>query len=149
MLAMKRLTVWLVEVALEAVLLGSFLVAIFGHDRHSLGKDLLISAVAITWMFFVTGYLLTTALSRFFWKLPRLWPYSAFAAVLFLIHFEFLNVGVGGAFAPSDRLRIRVAGILIVLACTLGGSLVIRLWEAQVPRLSSPEEGETTATASL
>lgn len=146
---LKRLVVWLVEVAIEALSLGLFLVVIFGHDPHSLGKDVLFFAVAIAWMFFMTGYLLTTAISRVLWKHSRLWTYPVLAMALFLIHFEILSAGVGGAFAPSDRLRIRLAGAFIVFACTFAGSWAIRLWARRVPIPLSAENGETAATASL
>jgi hypothetical protein len=76
----------------------------------------------------VTGYLLSTAVVRALWRGQTLWSYPAVAAVLFFIHFEIMNFGVGGAYEPKDRLRIRVAGALIVIACTFVGTLLLRRW---------------------
>jgi hypothetical protein len=67
----------------------------------------------------MTGYLLTTAISRAVWKGRTLWLYSTLAVVLFILHFELLNVGIGCAFAPIDRLRIILAGICAAAITTL------------------------------
>jgi hypothetical protein len=104
------------------------LIVLFGHDSHEFGKDLLIFATSVAFMFFSSGYLLSTAIFRGVWRGQRLWSYPAVAALLFSVHFEILNVGVGGAFAPPDRLRIRVAGACIVFACTFVGGCLLRAW---------------------
>ncbi len=101
------------------------LALLLGHDQHAFLKDLLIYSSGIVLLFFTTGYFLTTMLARTLWRGQTLWSYSGVAAALFLIHFEVMNVGLGGAFEPSDRLRVRVLGTCIVLACTLAGSLAL------------------------
>ena len=126
MLIIKRLSVWVVETALEALLLALVLISLFGYDPHAFGKSLLICATWIVIMFFVTGYLFSTAVFRAYWRGRGLWLYSAIAMLLFLIHFEILNVGVGGAFNPPERLRIRAAGVCIVFACTFFGGCFLR-----------------------
>jgi hypothetical protein len=84
-------------------------------------------------LFFTTGYLLTTAIARVFWKGRIFWLYPCIAVVLFFLHFEIMNVGVGGAFEPADRFRIRIAEAFVVLACTSLGTLALRRWTAQTP----------------
>jgi hypothetical protein len=147
MVILKRLVVWLIEMALEALLLGLILIVSLGYDHDALGKGLLTYAATISFMFFSTGYLLTTAVSRAVWKLRKLWSYPALATVLFLIHFEIMNVGVGGAFAPMNRLRIIVAGVCIVFACTMFGSFALRLWIKDAPAERPTEDGEAGTPA--
>ena len=55
MLIIKRLAVWLLEMLLEALLLGLLLISLFGYDPHAFTKDLFIYATAIVTMFFSTG----------------------------------------------------------------------------------------------
>jgi hypothetical protein len=124
----RRILVWFVETLLEALLLSVVLERLLGHDKHAFLKDLSIYSSGIVLLFFTTGYFLTTILARALWRGQTFWSYSGVAAALFLVHFEVMNVGLGGAFDPSDRLRVRVLGTCIVLACTLAGSLALRRW---------------------
>ena len=142
---LKRLAVWLIEIAVEALLLGVILIALLGYDHGAFGKDIVTYAAAISLMFFGTGYFLTTAISRAAWKPRKLWSYPALATVLFLIHFEIMNAGVGGAFAPLDRLLIVVAGVCIVFACTMSGSFALRFWIGSVPVERPVNGGEADA----
>src|SRR5580704_8631414 len=124
----KRLTICFIETVSEALLLGLTLILLLGHDQHAFFRDVLISASAVSLLFFSTGYLLTTMVVRTVWKGRRSWLYPAVATALFFIHFEIMNVGVRGAFAPADRFRIRIAGAFVVLVCTSLGTLVLRRW---------------------
>ena len=124
----KRLFVWFIETALEVLLLGVVLAVLLGHDHNAFIKDAMIYSSGITLLFFTTGYLLSTIVVRALWKGQILWLYPVAATVLFFIHFEIMNVGVGGAFQPSDRFRVRVAGAFIVLACTFAGTAALGRW---------------------
>lgn len=127
---LKRLAVWLLEVVLQAVLLGLLLTGLYGHHRLSFARGLLIYADSIFVFFFLTGYLLTTAIARALWKGRTLWLFSTIIAVLFVLHFELLNVGLGGAFAPHDRKIVVIAGVVIAFLTTLAGTIVVRRWTA-------------------
>ena len=124
----KRSLIWCVEILLEALLLGATLAILLGYDAHSFLKDSLIYASEISIMFFLTGYLLSTFIVRICWKRKEWWSYPLIACVLFLIHFEILNKGIGGAFDPADRLRILIIGASLALACTVLGNVVLRKW---------------------
>jgi hypothetical protein len=113
---------------LQAFLLSLFLIALLGYDRNEFGKALYIYFAGITWMFFSTGYLLTTGVSRAIWKGRKIWSYPVIAAILYSIHFEILNLEAGGAFEPPDRIRIRVAGACIAFACAHSGSYGLQWW---------------------
>jgi len=125
---LKRLAVWVGEISLEASVIGLLLIGLLGYDRNAFGRGWLTYTAATAYMFFATGYLITTVISRVAWRGRSLWPYSVVATALFLIHFEVLNVGVEGAFDIRSRLRIRLVGACIAFAFTLAGSLVLRKW---------------------
>jgi hypothetical protein len=120
--------VWFLETVMEALLLGIALTVLLGHDQNALIKDVLIYSSGVGLFFLTTGYVLSTVLVRALWRSMTLWSYSTIATVLFLIHFEIMNVGVGGAFGPKDRLPIRVVGACIAFASTLAGTFVLRKW---------------------
>lgn len=124
----KRLTIWISETVLEVILLGVVLAVVLGQDQNAFVKDVFLYGSGILLLFFTTGYLLTTVIVRGYWKGKSLWLYSYIAVALFFLHFEIMNVGMGGAFEPADRLRIRIAGAFVVLVCTSLGTLALRRW---------------------
>ena len=125
---MKRIAVWFIQVASEVLLLGLVLTLLFGHDQHAFLKDVLIYSSGIGLLFFSTGYLLTTIVARAVLRGRGWLLYPAIATALFFIHFEIMNVSLGGAFEPSTRLRVRMAGACIVFVCTFLGTLALRRW---------------------
>ena len=127
MLILKRLAVWLLETLCETLLLGLFLTVFFGFDQHAFGKDLLIYASGVVFLFFTTGYLLTTAILRAVWRSQRLWLYPIISTVLFFIHSQIFFVDSGGS-TPSEKLWIRAAGACIVFACTFAGPFALQMW---------------------
>jgi hypothetical protein len=128
MLILKRLAVWFVETSSEVVLLGLVLTVLLGHDQNAFLKDLSIYSSGIILLFVTTGYLLSTIVVRSVWRGRTLWSYPAIATVHFFIHFEIMNAGLGGAFEPSPRARIRAAGACIVFACTFVGGWFLQRW---------------------
>jgi hypothetical protein len=133
---LKRLTIWAAEMVSQAVLIGLLLIGLFGYDQHAFGKDLLGYIGLILIMFFMTGYLATTAIARAVWRGGMPWLYSVIATALFLIHFEVLNISVGGVYVPRDRVRIRIAGACIAFLSALAGTAVLQRWTAS--RRSDP-----------
>jgi hypothetical protein len=75
MLILKRLTIWLVETFLQAILLALALIGLFGYDRHAFGKSFGFYVTGILLLSFTTGYLLTTAVARGAWKNQSWWSY--------------------------------------------------------------------------
>jgi hypothetical protein len=139
MRTLKRLIVWFIETCAEVLLLGFVLTVLLGYDQHDFFKDLSMYASGIILLFFTTGYLLSTMVVRAVWRGRTLWSYPAIATVIFFLHFETMNVAVGGAFEPSTRVRIRAAGACIVFACTLAGTFALRKWAPARNRLSEPQ----------
>jgi hypothetical protein len=129
MLILKRLVIWLLETPLEVVLLALALMILFGHNPHAVGKSLVGYATGIVLLSFTTGYLLTTAIARGVWKGQKWWSYSALAIALFLIHSEIFFVISGGSTRP-EQFSMQTAGVLVVFASTVTGSLLLRRWTA-------------------
>lgn len=144
MLILKRLSIWLLETALEALLLGMALSSLLGVTQHAYARDVAVGFVWISTMFFSTGYLLTTGIARAVWQPRRVWLYSMLAMLLFLVHFEILNYSAGGIFDAAKRTLIRIVGACIVFACTITGGAVLRKWSrTQGP---SSRAGASSAT---
>ena len=141
---MKRIAVWFVETLSDVLLLGLVLTFLLGHDPHAFLKDLSIYSSGIMLLFFSTGYLLTTIVVRAIWTSRKVWSYPVIATVLFFIHFEIVNVGVGGAFEPPASLHVLVAGECIVLVCTIAGSFALGKWAPAPSKLAEPALNQTT-----
>jgi hypothetical protein len=139
MLILRRLLVWFVETCAQVLLLGFVLTSLLGHDPHAFFKALSIYMPGVILLFFTTGYVLSTAVVRAVWRGRTLWSYSAIATVLFLVHFEIMNVGLGGAFAPSARVGIRVAGACVAFGCTLAGTFALWKWAPASSLLAEPQ----------
>jgi len=138
MLILKRLAVWLAETSLEVLLLGLALITLFGHDQHAFGRSLVAYASGLVLVSFTTGYLLTTAVARGFWRGQMWWSYSAIAVALFLVHSEIFFVLSGGSTRPEQFL-MQMAGAFIVFACTLAGTFALRKWAPTHSKLAEPQ----------
>jgi hypothetical protein len=135
----KRLVVWFAETSSEALLIGVVLICLSGDNWHAYGRDLAVSFVWISLMFFSTGYLLTTGIARAVWQPQQTGLNSIVATALFYIHFEILNHAARGIFDPPERVVVRIAGGCIVLACTFGGTLLLRRWTPATNKQSEPQ----------
>jgi|RhiMethySRZTD1v2_1073278.scaffolds.fasta_scaffold147536_2 hypothetical protein len=137
MLILKRLAVWLIEIAAEAVLLSLFMNTWWGYsDPVNRGFLFQLSgwALAILTVFMLgSGYLITTAILRIAWKSQRLWTYSVASAVLVLVHLQiFFFMGTG--LPIYKRLQIQVASACIVFACTFIGGWILQKADYDTPQ---------------
>jgi hypothetical protein len=125
----KRLVVWLLETSCEALLLSGLLVVLSrssGPSQWGFIKDLAFGFFATLLVFmWGSGYLITTAFVRIFWRTDKLWLYSSIVALLFSIHLQ-IFLFIAGGWTSAERLPIRVAGPCIVFACTYGGGYFLR-----------------------
>lgn len=128
MLFLKRMAIWLLETTCEAILLGLFLLLSYGPGRRGFAGDFWFVMTGIAFFSFTTGYLLTTAIARVVWAGGRrLWLYSALAASLFMVHLQILFL-VAGGWTSAERIRLRLTGLCIVLACTYCASYILQRW---------------------
>lgn len=137
----KRLLVWLLETASQAVLVGWVIVALLLPQQireapsfhpvtlREVAGVFVAFPLAVFFMFLTSCYVFTTAAVRALWPFHNRWPYSVVAVVLFLIHFEIVNVLLGGAFEPSVRTPLLLSGLVIALLTTAIGTRTLRKWE--------------------
>lgn len=137
---LKRLAIWFVETAFEAILLALSLVVSYGPDQYGFARDTWFFLAGIGFFSFTAGYLLTTAVARVLWRGRGLLPYSILASLLLVVHVEIL-FHVANGWTPGERMRVRFTGLCVVLACTLCGSYFLRKWA----RRSGNTDGEPRA----
>jgi hypothetical protein len=131
------LAVWLLESVSEILLLTAFIFIrpSFG-EWHSgtVGLALVETGpvlAVLTFLSFKTGYAITTAIFRIFWKNRKPWSYPIIASVLFAIHLEIFFVIAGTAFKIA--LPYLIFGPCVAFICTLVGSLILRRWTSVPP----------------
>ena len=103
MVILKRLTVWLVERCVEALLLGVVFGYLLLRNFSSVFPDLWRLAGIVAVVLFVHGYYVTTALFGVVWRSRKSWVYPAIAAVLLVIHTRILFSRAGSDFTPEAR----------------------------------------------
>jgi hypothetical protein len=135
----RRIIVWFLETAAEALLIGLFLLiasSFHFHGQRIVFGDILFIIGAVSWFFFITGYLLSTAIVGILWRGRRPWIYPTIAAVLFSIHLQIWFFGASGE-TRIERLPFELAGPCIVFACTFIGGNLLRKWSAGGALLNS------------
>ena len=132
MLILKRIPIWFLETACEALLLGGVLLAFAARystdpSRDGFARYLAFTTLATVEVFmWHCGYILTTAIVGILFRSRRLWFYPAVASLLFLAHLQYL---LGKTmWDPREKLTVRVAGVCIVSCCTFFGNCVLRKW---------------------
>lgn len=129
MLILKRLAVWLIETAAEAVLLSLFMNTWWGYS-DPVKRGFLFQLFGWAWIILTvfmlgSGYLITTAILRAAWKSKKLWTYSAASAVLVLVHLQIFFF-VASGWTTYERLPVQVASACIVFACTFIGGRILQ-----------------------
>lgn len=128
----KRFAVWSGELVAQSIVAGTLLY--FMADPGGLVGigDAITLCLIILLYFGITGYAVTTALSRLFWNSTRVWTYPLFAAFLFFIHFEILNYIFGGnVLTPTLRLIFVTVGMCGTILTTLPGSVALKQSETR------------------
>jgi len=132
---LKRLVVWLLEVLVEALLLGCLLGALV-LDKASLLQGVIASMLAVPVFLFLQGYYVTRAFFAvvFFadvWRSKVPWLYPMVAGAAFVAHvfslFGQLHPDLS-AEGRSTELPFLAGGACIVFACAFGGGWLLRMW---------------------
>jgi hypothetical protein len=121
-----RLLVWLAEIVSQAFLLSLLLLCMSGYDKFHFLRQLTLLTLLIFWFFCLSGYAVTTALARAFWKGKTSWRYPLLGTLLFVVHFEFFNISMGGVFPPPERRMMLIVGIVSAFLTTSAGTLFLR-----------------------
>jgi len=120
-----RFSAWLVEMFAEA-LSFSIVAIVMSHAGFPTVRDIAALTVAALTCFGISGYVITTLVMRL--ALHGRWPhrYPVIASLLFLAHFEVMNLLVpGGLLGNRNRLVFRVIGSGVVLVVATAISLVL------------------------
>ena len=133
-----RFGAWLVEMLTEA--LSFYIVAsVMSHsDKPSTVRDIAAVMIEILTFFVVSGYAVTTLVIRLALRGKWGYVYPAIVPLLFLAHFEVMNLWVpGGLMDSQNRLVFRVVGSVVVLVVATAISLVLeRLGKRGQPPMS-------------
>ncbi len=135
--AVTKLWVWVIETLGEAV--GTCLILVifaffqFRHEEPPLGNDLSFYkvigiSVFVLIEFAMTGYLVTTLISRFALRGKAQQSYPLVCAGLYLLHSTIFFVGGGNSFMRKDDLIIQLCGAILTLACSWGGNRLVARW---------------------
>src|SRR5207237_6763411 len=125
----KRIVVWLMEVAAEALLLGCLLGALVA-SQIGLLYGVIASVLAVPVLLFLHWYYLTRALAAAVRSIrPKLYP--LIAATLFVIHMHvvFVRLKPDMSFlGKAKELPFLAGGACVVFACAYGGNWLLRMW---------------------
>lgn len=122
----KRITVWFLETASEALLMSVLLIILTGFSPVSFIRDLALGFFGTLHFFFITGYLFTTAIADALWRKKRIWVYPSIVSILFSAHLQ-IAFWMTGGWTSAEKLSGRIAGPCIAFACTfVGGSLLLK-----------------------
>jgi hypothetical protein len=128
LLLFKTVTVWAAELTAQIIVLALLWTWFSRDDPHEVLREVSTYATVVATMFFLTGYLVTTAVARLLCRRKLHLVYPPAAALLFFIHFELLNQTMGGIFEPSARSAALGVGIASALCTTLLGSVLLGGW---------------------
>ena len=144
-----RVSAWFEEFLAEVVGCTCVLFAMSGVLSQIRARDFAAFAIGSITFFCVSGYAITTLIARLLLHGRGLYLYAAIAPLLFLAHFQVMNVLTwGGLFERHDRFLFRVYGCAMVLAVTTVVSLMLKRAEKrlnrQPPALPAQGSGETS-----
>jgi hypothetical protein len=88
-------------------------------------------ALMILFEFGVTGYLVTTLISRFALRGKWQWLYPGVSAVLYLIHSAIFFVGSGNSIFRRDDLMIQFGGACVAFLCGWFGNRLLNRWSTE------------------
>jgi hypothetical protein len=126
----KRAAVWIIEILVEALLLGCLL-GVLVSSEIGLSYGVLGSVLALPVVLFLHGYYFTRLLAGVVWRSRGQWTYPAVAATLFVIHTHIVFVRLGpdmSTFGKAKELPFLLGGACIVFACALAGNWGLRKW---------------------
>ena len=133
---LKRLTVWALERAIEACLLGG----LFGYLVSATDQLLTLrNALSAFWVFgmavavflFFCGYYVTTAFFGVIWRSSKIWIYPTIILSLFVLHTHIVFMGTARDFTPEGRaveLPFALGGAGIAFLCAFAGSRILNKW---------------------
>ena len=133
-----RVSAWLVEMLPEIAIIlcaAFWLIPSSPYLAPLTARDIAGGLYIIITAFFFSGYAIRTLIARLLLHGRGLYLYAVIAPLLFLAHFQVMNVLVsGGMFEPHNRFLFRVYGSVLVVAVTTVVSLVLKRAEERTKR---------------
>jgi|SRR5271165_1009725 len=142
MSTIKRIIVLIVELSVEAFLLGTLLGTLLLPNFIHLITGVWALAFAVAVVLFVHGYYLTRAFFGVVWRSQTLWAYPALAAALFVAHMHFAFIRLKPDMSPMGRateLPFLAGGACVVFACAFAGNWLLRRWAQTANKRTEPQ----------
>jgi hypothetical protein len=128
-----RFCAWLVEMLSEAIVLPFIPVVMIHVSEPITPRDIAGLTIGTLTFFCVSGYALTTLVFRLALRGRWLRVYPVIAPLLFLAHFEIMNLLVPeGLMEPHNRFIFRVSGSGVVVVVATAISLVLERIEKRL-----------------
>ena len=144
MLTLKRIVIFLVELSVEAMLLGSVLGALVSY-RLGLLNGMLGSILAVPVILGLHGYYISRVLAVVTRVSKMSWLYPLTATSVFIAHVLYIVSRFKSDLSPvahAMSVPFLVGGACVVLACSLAGSSAARKWAPARRNVSiAPSEG--------
>ena len=132
-----RLSAWLAEMLVES-LLFIIVAIVMSHAGHPTTRDIAALMIAALTCFVILGYAVTTLVLRLALRGRWLRVYPIIAPLLFLLHFEIMNIMVpDGLMEPHNRLKFRVIGSGVVLVVSTAISFMLEQLGRSRPAIKS------------
>jgi len=147
MVALKRVTVWLLERLVEACMLGALFTVLIVRNSDIALRSGYGNLLAEVWTFsvvlavllFMHGYYFTTAVFGVLWRSTKPWVYPAITVALFALHMHIIFLRGKQDFtleAMAMELPMLVGGALIVFVCSFSGNQALKSWTGARPTLN-------------
>lgn len=139
--ALKRIIVLIVELTVEAFLLGTFLGALVLPNFIHVIEGVWALAFAVAVVLFLAGYYVTRAFFSVVWRSQKPLLYPAIAMALFVAH---LHLAVARSksdltlVARATEFPFLAGGACIVFACAFAGNWLLRRWTQASNKRTEP-----------
>jgi hypothetical protein len=124
----KRITVWCLETACQALLISLLLAVVsppYNPNPLGLIRGLAAGFFGTLGFFFTTGYLLTTGIADALWRSKGSWLYPLAVFILFSVHLQIL-FSLAGGWTSGEGLPVRIAGPCFAFACAYVGGCFLK-----------------------
>lgn len=136
---LTRLGIWFLEILTEAfgtcfLLIVEAFVEFHGKGNNDLSLRKIIGvSLFILIEFAITGYLVTTVISRLCLRGKKQGLYPFVAATLYLLHSSIFFVAAGNSLFRTNNLIIQFSGACLTFACSWLGNCLLMHWSESKP----------------
>jgi hypothetical protein len=135
MLTVKRIAIFLIELLVEAFLLGGLLGIMVSHQIGQL-NGMIGSIIAVPVILALHGYYILRILAVIARTSRLTWLYPSIATSVFIAHVWFVLLRSKADLSPiaqSMSAPFLIGGACIVFACAFAGTIALRKWAPARP----------------